>query len=94
MASAGSKSPVKKYWVICVVLFLITAVEFVIYEYTGLKTNAAFMYPFLGILSFIKFYLVCAYYMHLKGDNPWMTGVYVFGIALALLVFVILALVV
>lgn len=94
MAAEGSHSSTKKYWIICVILCVMTAAEFIIFEIPELRANSAFMYPVLGIMSLVKFVLVCGWYMHLKGDNPWMTKVFAGGLGLAFMVFLILALVV
>lgn len=90
-ATQEGQSATKKYWVICIILFILTGMEFGAYEMESVRTNAALMYPVIGGLSILKFVLVCGWYMHLKGDNPILTKIFVFGGALAIMVFVILA---
>ena len=88
MAADGTSST-KKYWIICLILFILTGAEFGIYEMESLRTNAAVMYPVIGGLSLIKFFLVCGYYMHLKDDHKLLTWIFVSGAVMALLVMII-----
>ena len=89
MGAAEGKSPVKKYWIICAVLFVITLLEYWVFKDPSLRDNSAFMYPVLGIMSLIKFVLVCGWYMHLKGDHPLLTKIFLSGLGLALIVMLI-----
>lgn len=88
------KSTTKKYWIICLVLFILTGLEFGAYELESWRTNPALMYPVIGGLSLAKFVLVCGWYMHLKDDNKLLTKIFVYGAILAIVVFLILGLVV
>ena len=92
-STVEGQSNTKKYVIICVVLCVITLAEYIVFEIPSLRSNSAFMYPVLGVLSLVKFVLVCGWYMHLKGDNPLLTWIYIAGISCALMVYVILALV-
>lgn len=62
------KSPVARYVIICVVLVVITAIEYFIFKVETIRDNAAIMYPVLGALSLIKLVLVVGSYMHLFGE--------------------------
>lgn len=90
--TAEGHSSTKKYWIICLILFALTGLEFGVYEMESLRTNAAIMYPVIGGLSIIKFFLVCAYYMHLKDDNKLLTWIFLSGAVMAILVMIIYAL--
>ncbi len=77
----------KQYWKIFFVLFGITAVEVLLYykSIPGVNLNNAA----LGILAVSKFVIVAAYFMHLKFDNKIVRRLFIGGIVLALIVFVI-----
>jgi cytochrome c oxidase subunit 4 len=89
---AGDHSPVRTYWKICVILSVMTLVEYLIFKVPSLRGNAMFMIPVLSILSIVKFVLVLGWYMHLKYDNKILTQIFVGSLALAIMVFVILKL--
>ena len=74
----------KTYWVIGVFLFVITALEIAAY-YLEDSLGAA-MVPVIGILSALKFFLVVAFYMHLKYDSRIFSGIFLFPMALGTLV--------
>ena len=74
----------KTYWVIGVILFVITALEIGAY-YTEDSLGAA-MVPVIMILSALKFFLVVAFYMHLKYDSKIFSGIFLFPMALGTLV--------
>ena len=87
------------YVKIGVVLFVLTALEVGLYEFTyGGHAGAAgaslqpFFIPMLLLLSAAKFALVAMFYMHLKQDHRLFTGVFVFPLIIATVV--ILALIV
>lgn len=46
--------------------------------------------PVLLVLMSIKFYLIAAYFMHLRWDKPVLKRVFVTGIVIALVVYVIM----
>ena len=79
-----------KYIKVAVVLFVLTALEVAAYEVVD-KGNpavlAAALEPVLVavllILSAVKFALVGAFYMHLKQDSVFYSGLFVFPIAIA-----------
>jgi cytochrome c oxidase subunit IV len=87
------------YAKIGLVLFVLTALEVGLYEFTYGENSgpighqiAPFFVPLLLLLSAVKFALVAMYYMHLKGDSKLFSGVFVFPLIIATVV--ILAMVV
>ncbi len=87
------------YVKIGIVLFVLTALEVGLYEFTygdHAGTSGAaiqpFFVPLLLLLSAAKFALVAMYYMHLKQDHRLFSGVFVFPLIIATVV--ILALIV
>jgi caa(3)-type oxidase subunit IV len=85
------------YVTIAVILFILTAMEVGAYEIAergitsgfGLFVGQMFV-PILLVLSALKFALVAMFYMHLRQDHKLFSGLFVFPIALA--VFVVLVL--
>ena len=75
----------KKYVMIFVILFIITAVEVAIFYIDAL---APVLVPALLILSAAKFILVVLYYMHLKMDHAIFSRVFWAPFSLAVLVVV------
>jgi caa(3)-type oxidase subunit IV len=87
------------YAKIGLVLFVLTALEVGLYEFTfGEQAGPLghqlepFFIPLLLLLSAVKFALVAMYYMHLKNDSKLFSGVFVFPLIIAIVV--ILALVI
>jgi cytochrome c oxidase subunit IV len=74
----------RTYWVIGVILTVLTAIEIAAY-YTE-DTLGAAAAPLILMLSAAKFILVVMFYMHLKYDSNVFTGFFVFPMALAVLV--------
>jgi cytochrome c oxidase subunit IV len=81
------------------VLFVLTALEVGLYEFTygghassGGAALQPFFVPLLLLLSAAKFALVAMFYMHLKQDHRLFTGVFVFPLIIATVI--ILALIV
>ena len=73
-----------------IILFVLTALEVGLYEFTyGERAGAAgaaiepFFVPLLLLLSAVKFALVAMFYMHLKQDHRLFSGVFVFPIIIA-----------
>jgi cytochrome c oxidase subunit 4 len=82
-----------------IVLFVLTALEVGLYEFTYGEHSGAtghalqpFFVPLLLALSALKFALVAMFYMHLKQDHRLFSGVFVFPLIIATVI--ILALVV
>jgi caa(3)-type oxidase subunit IV len=87
------------YAKIGLVLFVLTALEVGLYEFTFGESAGAmgqqlkpFFIPLLLLLSAVKFALVAMYYMHLKNDSKLFSGVFVFPLIIAAVV--ILALII
>ena len=83
-------SPVKRYWVICVVLVVITAIEYFIFKVETIRGNALIMYPVLGVLSLVKFVLVVGSYMHLSDEPKSLKWIFITTVIFALFIFLIL----
>ena len=86
------------YVKIGVVLFVLTALEVGLYEFTYGEHSGAtghalqpFFVPMLLLLSAAKFALVAMFYMHLKQDSRLFTGVFVFPLIIAAVVILALA---
>ena len=81
------------YAKIGIILFVLTALEVGLYEYTygehaGMAGAALqpFFVPLLLLLSAAKFALVAMSYMHLKQDSRLFSGVFVFPIIIAIVI--------
>jgi hypothetical protein len=79
-----------KYVKVAVVLFILTALEVAAYEVVDEGAPAALaaalapvLVAVLLVLSAAKFALVGAFYMHLKQDSIFYSGLFVFPIAIA-----------
>src|SRR5215207_8239411 len=83
------------YAKIGLVLFVLTALEVGLYEFTfgdhagplGHQIQPFFI-PLLLALSAVKFALVAMFYMHLRDDSTLFTGVFVFPLTIAAIVIV------
>jgi caa(3)-type oxidase subunit IV len=81
------------YAKIGLLLFVLTALEVGLYEFTfgdhagplGHQIEPFFI-PMLLLLSAVKFALVAMYYMHLKNDSKLFSGVFVFPLVIATVV--------
>ncbi len=69
----------KKYWIIALILAVITAVE-VALSYIDLGDAVA---PLLLIGMVMKFFIVASYFMHLKFDSRVTRRLFISGLALA-----------
>jgi cytochrome c oxidase subunit 4 len=78
-----------KYVKIAVILAIITAAEVGTYFWEDASTTAlvAVLFP----MMIAKFIIVTGYFMHLKYDNPLFRRVFVFGLLLAVAVYMIVA---
>lgn len=72
----------KQYVTIAIILFAITAVEFLIIIPEGLKGSGVVIAPLVA-LSALKFAIVIMFYMHLKFDNRLLGSVFITGLVLA-----------
>ncbi|MET0727747.1 MAG: cytochrome C oxidase subunit IV family protein [Acidimicrobiales bacterium] len=76
------------YVKIAAILGVITAAEVATYFWEGASTATlvAVLFP----MMIAKFMIVAGYFMHLKYDNPIFKRVFVFGLLLAVVVYMIL----
>ena len=72
----------KEYKWVALILTLITVVEVWIY-YTPFKDSALFV-PVLLIMSAVKFFIVVAFYMHLKYDHKLFRALFVGPLIIAI----------
>ena len=80
-AAHGSHASVGFYWMIAGVLGVITAMEVAIFYIPAIRPV---MVPALLILSAAKFMLVVMFFMHLKFDSWWFSGLFMAGLGLAI----------
>ena len=73
-----------EYIKIGIVLAVLTAIEVALFYFPPGGAEV----PALLILMVVKFGIVAAYFMHLKGDKPVLTQVFVGGLVLAIAVYV------
>ncbi len=85
----GGHASVGFYWMIGIVLAIITAVEVAVFYIPALESV---LVPVLLVLSAAKFVMVVMFFMHLKFDSNIFTGVFLAGLVLA--TFMIAALIV
>ena len=78
----------KQYWKIFFLLFAITAVEVALY-YFELPGSVHINNSALYALAIVKFVVVASYFMHLKFDNRILRRLFVGGIVLAILVYLV-----
>jgi cytochrome c oxidase subunit 4 len=72
----------RKYVVVAVFLAVVTALEVSTYFWEDASTTALVLTLFPMMI--IKFAVVCAYFMHLRYDNPLFRRVFLFGLVLAI----------
>jgi cytochrome c oxidase subunit IV len=76
----------RQYVLIAVVLCVLTAIEVGLYYLEG-DVNDTLLIVMLWILAFVKFFLVCAWYMHMRMDAPFFRRTFTAGILLAIFVY-------
>ena len=76
----------REYILIAVVLVVITAIE-VAASYLDGDMNSNLLIFLLAAMASIKFFLVAAWYMHMKQDRPFFRRVFVIGIVGATIVY-------
>ena len=96
LEAAGAQTPVaheehshpgpRQYVLIAVVLVILTGVE-VATSYLDGDVNSNLLIAALAIMAAIKFFLVAAWYMHMKQDAPLFRRMFVAGIVLAGIVY-------
>jgi cytochrome c oxidase subunit 4 len=96
LESVGEQHPVvadehahpgpRQYVLIAIVLVILTAVE-VATSYLEGHANSNILIVALATMAAIKFYLVAAWYMHMKQDSGLFRRMFVAGIVLATIVY-------
>jgi cytochrome c oxidase subunit 4 len=76
----------REYVFIAVILVVITAIE-VAASYLDGDINSNLLIALLAVMAAIKFFLVCAWYMHMKQDKPFFRRVFVIGMVGATVVY-------
>lgn len=76
----------KQYFVVALVLAVLTAIEVALYYVEGLNDDVLIVT--LGVLAILKFVGVVLYFMHLKFDSPIFSRLFVAGLVLAGAVYV------
>ena len=76
------------YIKIALILAVITAVEVFTYFESVLDWGAALI-PSLLVMMVVKFWLVVTWFMHLRFDNPIFGRLFVFGLILAAVVYLV-----
>ena len=97
LAHVGGPYPVREhehpgprqYVLIAVVLVILTAVE-VATSYLEGHVNSNLLIVALGVMAAVKFFLVAAWYMHMKQDSAVFRRLFVAGLILATVVYGIL----
>ena len=87
MATEASHASRGTYWMIALILGIVTLLEVAVFYVPALR---AIIVPTLLALSTVKFVLVAGFFMHLKYDRPVLTVVFAGGLAVA--IFVVLSL--
>ena len=91
VAGAHSHPGPRQYVIIAIVLVILTAVE-VATSYLEGHVNSNLLIVALGIMAAVKFFLVAAWYMHMKQDSAVFRRLFITGIVLASIVYGILML--
>jgi cytochrome c oxidase subunit 4 len=80
----------RQYVVIAAILAIITAAEVATYALDWFEdASTTLLVATLFPMMILKFAIVCAYFMHLKYDNPLFRRIFVFGLVLAVAVYCI-----
>ncbi|MGI9605515.1 MAG: cytochrome C oxidase subunit IV family protein [Acidimicrobiales bacterium] len=77
----------RKYVNIAILLGVLTAIEILLFVFEDDLGGAIVKTGLLGLMA-IKFYIVGAFFMHLKFDNKVLTQLFVFGLILAVVVYI------
>jgi cytochrome c oxidase subunit 4 len=94
LAHVGDPYPVKEhehpgprqYVLIAVVLVILTAVE-VATSYLEGHVNSNLLIVALAVMAAVKFFLVAAWYMHMKQDSAVFRRLFIMGMILAMMVY-------
>jgi cytochrome c oxidase subunit 4 len=89
VAAEHSHPGPRQYVLIGIVLVILTAVE-VATSYLEGHVNSNLLIVALGIMAAVKFFLVAAWYMHMKQDSKVFRRLFLTGLILATIVYGIL----
>jgi cytochrome c oxidase subunit 4 len=81
----------RKYVEIAIILAVLTALEVATYFFE--EELGRSLVPILMVLMVVKFFLVAAWFMHLKFDSRLFTRMFVAGLVLATAVYIVMLLV-
>ena len=84
--AAHAQPDPRQYVLIAVVLVVITGFEVAVSYLEG-DVNSNLLITMLWLLAFVKFFLVCSWYMHMRMDAPFFRRTFVTGICLASVVY-------
>jgi cytochrome c oxidase subunit 4 len=84
-ATAHAHPTEMTYIKIAIILALITVIEVAIYYIESFST---ILVPALLALSAFKFVTVVGYFMHLKFDSKWLSGIFASALIVSLAVFI------
>jgi cytochrome c oxidase subunit 4 len=76
----------REYVIIAIVLVVLTGIE-VALSYLDGDVNSSLLIGLLGVAAAIKFFLVAAWYMHMRMDAPFFRRVFVIGLVGASIVY-------
>ena len=73
----------KLYWIFCVILCVITALEWAIFEYReAMSISKVMLVSSLSVFSLIKFVMVVGWYMHLRYDPKMLKNIFILSLLL------------
>lgn len=81
----------RQYVMIAVILVIVTAIEVAVSYLEG-DVNSNVLIALLLGLAAVKFFLVVAWFMHLKTDSKLLRRIFIMGLVGAMLLFTIIAL--
>jgi len=88
MSEDGHTHPSSRFYVvIALILAVLTAMELMVFYVDAL---APVLVPVLLVMMSVKFALVAMFFMHLKFDNKLLTGIFVWGLFIAIAVILML----
>ena len=79
----------RSYVMIAILLAVLTAVEIGLFVFEDDLSRTINKAALIGLMV-VKFYIVGAYFMHLKFDNAILSQLFVFGLVLAVIVYFIM----
>lgn len=87
LAAEGHTHPgPRQYVFIGIILVVLTAIEVAV-SYLDKQVNSNVLIFLLGCLAAMKFFLVCAWFMHMKQDAPFFRRLFIVGMVGATIVY-------